>query len=59
MKKYITMQISFVAEYDDTKHDINDILHDLQDIKLRDKKDRADLYDLDIFDWEVQEYDER
>ena len=57
MKKYITMQISFLAQYDEDTTDINEVLHDM-DIKIKDQTGRADLYDLDIFDWEIKKVEE-
>ena len=57
MKKYITMQISFLAQYDEDTTDINEVLHDM-DIKINDQTGQADLYDLDIFDWEIKEVEE-
>jgi hypothetical protein len=57
MKKYITMQISFLAQYDEDTTDINEVLHDM-DIKIKDQTGQADLYDLDIFDWEIKKVEE-
>ena len=57
MKKYITMQISFLAQYDEDTTDINEVLHDM-DIKIKDQTGQADLYDLDIFDWEMKDAEE-
>jgi len=57
MKKYITMQISFLAQYDEDTTDINEVLHDM-DINIKDQTGQADLYDLDIFDWEIKEVEE-
>jgi len=57
MKKYITMQISFLAQYDEDTTDINEVLHDM-DIKIKDQTGQADLNDLDIFDWEIKEVGE-
>ena len=57
MKKYITMQISFLAQYDEDTTDINEVLHDM-DIEIKDQTGQADLYDLDIFDWEIKEVEE-
>ena len=57
MKKYITMQISFLAQYEEDTTDINEVLHDM-DIKIKDQTGQAYLYDLDIFDWEIKEVEE-
>jgi len=57
MKKYITMQISFLAQYDEDTTDINEVLHDM-DINIKDQTGQADLYDLDIFDWEIKDAEE-
>ena len=53
MKKYITMQISFLAEYNEDIT-IGEVLHEM-DIEIKDQTGKADLYDLDIFDWEVND----
>ena len=53
MKKYIKMQISFLAEYNEDI-DIGEVLHEM-DIEIKDQTGKADLYDLDIFDWEVND----
>lgn len=54
MKKYIEMQISFLAEYNEQYCDIDMVLQDM-DIRIEDKTGHADLYDLDIFDWQIKD----
>ena len=54
IKKYIEMQVSFIAEYDEEKCDIDQVLHDMR-MDIKDQTGYADLYDLDIYDWQIKD----